>query len=327
MPYKPPFELTEEMIDLVSKIMENLGYLNSINELEKFPRLRRVSRLKSVQSSLAIENNPLSLEEISDVIDGRKVLGKQEDIQAAKNAFAAYKMISSIDAYDISSLLKVHRIMMSGLIADAGSFRSKGVGIFDFANNLVHMAPPAKIVFDNMRNLFVWLKTSDTNILIKSCVFHYEFEFIHPFSDGNGRMGRLWQTVILSKWKPIFEWIPIESIIKDNQEAYYKAIECSTKKSTSTPFIEFMLLCINDAIKDIVMNSRSHYKHISRQVNALMEVIDVYPQSTNELMEKLHLKSKDSFRNHYIKPALEAGLIAMTSPDKPRSRNQGYYKI
>jgi Fic family protein len=315
------------MIDLVSKIMENLGYLNSINELEKFPRLRRVSRLKSVQSSLAIENNPLSLEEISDVIDGRKVLGKQEDIQAAKNAFAAYKMISSIDAYDISSLLKVHRIMMSGLIADAGSFRSKGVGIFDFANNLVHMAPPAKIVFDNMRNLFVWLKTSDTNILIKSCVFHYEFEFIHPFSDGNGRMGRLWQTVILSKWKPIFEWIPIESIIKDNQEAYYKAIECSTKKSTSTPFIEFMLLCINDAIKDIVMNSRSHYKHISRQVNALMEVIDVYPQSTNELMEKLHLKSKDSFRNHYIKPALEAGLIAMTSPDKPRSRNQGYYKI
>ncbi|MCH4201990.1 MAG: Fic family protein [Bacilli bacterium] len=327
MPYKPPFELTEEMIDLVSKIMENLGYLNSINELEKFPRLRRVSRLKSVQSSLAIENNTLSLEEISDVIDGRKVLGKQEDIQAAKNAFAAYKMISSIDAYDISSLLKVHRIMMSGLIADAGSFRSKGVGIFDFANNLVHMAPPAKIVFDNMRNLFVWLKTSDTNILIKSCVFHYEFEFIHPFSDGNGRMGRLWQTVILSKWKPIFEWIPIESIIKDNQEAYYKAIECSTKKSTSTPFIEFMLLCINDAIKDIVMNSRSHYKHISRQVNALMEVIDVYPQSTNELMEKLHLKSKDSFRNHYIKPALEAGLIAMTSPDKPRSRNQGYYKI
>lgn len=327
MPYKPPFELTEEMIDLVSKIMENLGYLNSINELEKFPRLRRVSRLKSVQSSLAIENNTLSLEEISDVIDGRKVLGKQEDIQAAKNAFAAYKMISSIDAYDISSLLKVHRIMMSGLIADAGSFRSKGVGIFDFANNLVHMAPPAKIVFDNMRNLFVWLKTSDTNILIKSCVFHYEFEFIHPFSDGNGRMGRLWQTVILSKWKPIFEWIPIESIIKDNQEAYYKAIECSTKKSTSTPFIEFMLLCINDAIKDIVMNSRSHYKHISRQVNALMEVIDVYPQSTKELMEKLHLKSKDSFRNHYIKPALEAGLIAMTSPDKPRSRNQGYYKI
>jgi Fic family protein len=315
------------MIDLVSKIMENLGYLNSINELEKFPRLRRVSRLKSVQSSLAIENNTLSLEEISDVIDGRKVLGKQEDIQAAKNAFAAYKMISSIDAYDISSLLKVHRIMMSGLIADAGSFRSKGVGIFDSANNLVHMAPPAKIVFDNMRNLFVWLKTSDTNILIKSCVFHYEFEFIHPFSDGNGRMGRLWQTVILSKWKPIFEWIPIESIIKDNQEAYYKAIECSTKKSTSTPFIEFMLLCINDAIKDIVMNSRSHYKHISRQVNALMEVIDVYPQSTKELMEKLHLKSKDSFRNHYIKPALEAGLIAMTSPDKPRSRNQGYYKI
>lgn len=327
MPYKPPFELTEEMIDLVSKIMENLGYLNSINELEKFPRLRRISRLKSVQSSLAIENNTLSLEEISDVIDGRKVLGKQEDIQAAKNAFAAYKMISSIDAYDISSLLKVHRIMMSGLIADAGSFRSKGVGIFDSANNLVHMAPPAKIVFDNMRNLFVWLKTSDTNILIKSCVFHYEFEFIHPFSDGNGRMGRLWQTVILSKWKPIFEWIPIESIIKDNQEAYYKAIECSTKKSTSTPFIEFMLLCINDAIKDIVMNSRSHYKHISRQVNALMEVIDVYPQSTKELMEKLHLKSKDSFRNHYIKPALEAGLIAMTSPDKPRSRNQGYYKI
>jgi Fic family protein len=327
MPYKPPFELTEKMINLVSMIMESLGYLNSVNDLKKFPRLRKVSRLKSVQSSLAIENNTLSLEEVSDVIDGKKVWGKQEDIQAAKNAFASYKMISSIDAYDLSSLLKVHRIMMGGLIENAGSFRSKGVGVFDSAGNLVHMAPPAKIVFDNMRDLFLWLKASDTNILIKSCVFHYEFEFIHPFSDGNGRMGRLWQTIILSKWKPIFEWIPIESIIKDNQEAYYEAIECSTKKSTSTPFIEFMLSCINDAIRNVTVNSRSYYKHISKQLNALMEVIDVYPQSTTELMGKLHLKSKDSFRNHYIKPALEAGLIAMTTPDKPRSRNQGYFKL
>ena len=327
MSYKSPFELNDNILTLVSEIMENIGSLTAINSLEKLPRLRKISRIRSIHSSLAIENNSLSFEEVIDVINGKKVLGKEEEIKAVKNAFETYKLMSSMNPYDLDDLIYAHGIMMEGLVNEAGLLRTKGVGVFDSNGNVVHMAPPARMVEENMNNLFEWLKNSSTNILIKSCVFHYEFEFIHPFNDGNGRMGRLWQTLILSKWKPIFEWIPIESIIKDNQEEYYKAIERSNKSSSSTCFIEFMLSCINEAIKDIALNSRKHYRHISKQINDLMNVIEDYPLSAIELMEKLNLKSRNAFRDNYLKPALEAGLIAMTIPDKPNSKNQRYYKI
>jgi Fic family protein len=327
MIYNPPFELTEKMFDLVAKIMENLGFLKSANDLEKLPRLRKTSRIKSVHSSLAIENNPLTLKDVGDVKDGKQVLGKNDDILAVKNAFQAYKLISKQDPYKLSDLLTIHGIMMKGLDKEAGSLRSKGVGVFDSNGKILHMAPPANMVYEDMSNLFAWLKESKTNILIKSCVFHYEFEFIHPFNDGNGRMGRLWQTVILSKWKPIFEWIPIETIIKENQKSYYKAIEDSSKVASSTPFIEFMLECINSAIINILNSSRKSFNHISTQINLLMNVIEEYPLSANELMKKLNLKSRNSFRQHYLDPALDAGLIAMTNPDKPKSKNQKYYKL
>lgn len=327
MAYNPPFELTDKIFSLASEIMENLGSLHSVNDLEKLPRLRKVSRIKSIHSSLAIENNSLSIEDVTDVIEGKKVLGREDEILAVKNAFEAYSLIPTLNPYKLDDILKTHRVMMKHLVFEAGQLRSKGVGVFDSAGKIVHMAPPANMVRENMINLLDWLKDSKTNILIKSCVFHYEFEFIHPFNDGNGRMGRLWQTVILSKWKPIFEWIPIESIIKDNQEAYYHAISSSTHAASSTPFIEFMLECINDSIKNIINNSKMHYHHISNQVSALMRVIEDYPMSAIELMQKLNLKSRNSFRDHYLKPALEAGLIAMTIPSKPNSKNQKYYKI
>lgn len=323
----PPYEITDEMLELVSEIMENLGKLSGVNELEKLPRLRRVSRIKSIHSSLAIENNTLSIEQVTDVINGKRVLAPQKDIEEVHNAFNAYEKLSEINPYSIDDLLKIHGIMMNGLVKEAGRLRSGQVGVYNQDGKVVHLAPPADFVPQQLGQLFDWVKNSNANMLIKSSVFHYEFEFIHPFNDGNGRTGRLWQTALLASWKPIFAWIPIESIIKDNQEDYYNAITLSTSQGKSNIFIEFMLDVINKAIKDIITDTRNHYNHINNQITELMKVIENYPQSATELMEKLNLKSRLGFRKNYLQPALDAGLIGMTEPDKPTSKNQKYFKI
>ncbi len=325
--YIPPYEITDEMLELVSQIMENLGKLSSVNQLEKLPRLRRVSRIKSIHSSLAIENNTLSVEQVTDIINGKRVLGPQKDILEVQNANLAYDKIEKINPYEIKDLLYVHGIMMNGLVEQSGQLRTRQVGVYNSKGEVVHLAPPAEFVPELINNLFNWTKTSNAHMLIKSSVFHYEFEFIHPFNDGNGRTGRLWQTALLASWKPIFAWIPIESIIKDNQEEYYKAITYSTSQGKSNVFILFMLDVINKAIKDIITDARNHYNHISNQITELMKVIETYPQSTIELMEKLNLKSRLGFRKNYLEPALNAGLIRMTEPNKPTSKNQKYIKI
>ena len=325
--YIPLYEITDDMLELVSQIMENLGKLNGVNELEKLPRLRRVSRIKSIHSSLAIENNTLSIEQVTDVIDGKRVLGPEEDILAVKNANEAYKQLENINPYKIEDLLKVHKVMMNDLVYEAGQIRTGQVGVYNEKGEVVHLAPPAEFVPEQLNQLFDWLKTSLANMLIKSSVFHYEFEFIHPFRDGNGRMGRLWQTALLASWKPVFAWIPIESIIKDNQEEYYKAITYSTSQGKSNIFILFMLNCLNKAINDLLDDTKNHYNHINNQIKALLEVIESYPQSATELMEKLNLKSRIGFRNNYINPAIDMGLIGMTEPNKPTSKNQKYFKI
>lgn len=325
--YIPPYEITDEMLELVSEIMENLGKLSGVNELEKLPRLRRVNRIKSIHSSLAIENNTLSIEQVTDVINGKRVLAPQKDIEEVHNAFNAYEKLSEINPYSIDDLLKIHGIMMNGLVKEAGRLRSGQVGVYNQDGKVVHLAPPADFVPQQLGQLFDWVKNSNANMLIKSSVFHYEFEFIHPFNDGNGRTGRLWQTALLASWKPIFAWIPIESIIKDNQEDYYNAITLSTSQGKSNIFIEFMLDVINKAIKDIITDTRNHYNHINNQITELMKVIESYPQSATELMEKLNLKSRLGFRKNYLQPALDAGLIGMTEPDKPTSKNQKYFKI
>lgn len=325
--YIPPYEITDEMLELVSEIMENLGKLSGVNELEKLPRLRRVSRIKSIHSSLAIESNTLSIEQVTDVINGKRVLAPQKDIEEVHNAFNAYEKLSEINPYSIDDLLKIHGIMMNGLVKEVGRLRSGQVGVYNQDGKVVHLAPPADFVPQQLGQLFDWVKNSNANMLIKSSVFHYEFEFIHPFNDGNGRTGRLWQTALLASWKPIFAWIPIESIIKDNQEDYYNAITLSTSQGKSNIFIEFMLDVINKAIKDIITDTRNHYNHINNQITELMKVIESYPQSATELMEKLNLKSRLGFRKNYLQPALDAGLIGMTEPDKPTSKNQKYFKI
>lgn len=325
--YIPPYEITDKMLEIVSEIMENLGKLNSVNEFEKLPRLRRVNRIKSIHSSLAIENNTLSLEQVTDVINGKRVLAPKEDILAVHNANLAYKELEKINPYAINDLLKVHGIMMKNLVSEAGQIRTGQVGVYNEKGDVIHLAPPADLVKNQLNTLFEWIKTSPANMLIKSSVFHYEFEFIHPFRDGNGRTGRLWQTALLASWKPIFAWIPIESIIKNNQEEYYKAITYSTSQGKSNIFILFMLDIINKAIKDIVTDTRNHYNHINNQVTALLEIVDSYPQSATELMEKLKLKSRVGFRKNYLKPAIELGLVGMTEPNKPTSKNQKYFKM
>lgn len=325
--YVPPFDITNRMLELSSEIMEQVGKLSNVNELERLPRLRKVSRIKSIHSSLAIENNTLSMKQVTDVIEGKRVLGPADDILAVQNAFAAYQELDNIDAYSLADLMKVHGIMMKGLVSESGMLRTGDVGVFDSKGNVIHIAPPAPFAKEQITQLFEWLKNSDTQMLIKSSVFHYEFEFIHPFRDGNGRMGRFWQTALLASWKPIFKYIPIESVIKDNQEEYYKAIKFSTSRGKSNLFIEFMLDVILKAITDIVNDSAEHYNHLSVQIKKLMQVLEAYPQSAQELMDKLKLKSREGFRKNYLNPAIAAGLVGMTIPDKPTSKSQMYFKI
>ena len=325
--YIPPFEITNRMFELAAQIMEQLGKLSNVNELERLPRLRKVSRIKSIHSSLAIENNTLSIKQVTDVIEGKRVLGPADDILAVKNAFAAYKELENIDAFSLADFQKVHAIMMNGLVTESGMLRTGDVGVFDSNGKVIHVAPPASMAREQITQLFNWVKNSDVQMLIRSSVFHYEFEFIHPLRDGNGRMGRYWQTALLASWKPIFKYIPIESVIKDNQEEYYHVIKVSTCQGKSNVFIEFMLDVILKAITDIVNDTTEHYNHLSVQINKLMQVLETYPQSAQELMDKLGLKSRVGFRKNYLNPAIEAGLVGMTIPDKPTSKSQMYFKI
>ena len=326
MRYTPPFSLTEKMMDIISEISETLGMISNVEELNKLPRLRRIGRLKSIQSSLAIENNSLSIDQVSDIVDGKRVIGPLNEIQEVKNAFSAYAELERVDPFDIKDLLRIHDIMTAGLIEESGKFRTVNEGVYDSDGTAVHLAPPPYRVPELMNDLFDWLKNSKTHALIKSSVFHYEFEFIHPFRDGNGRIGRLWQTAILMTWKPIFAWIPVESVIRERQMEYYEAISSSTNAGNSNIFIEFMLTAVLDSVRTAAANTRVHINHMNTRVHELMAVLEPYPLTSVELMERLKLKSRDAFRNNYLNPAIEAGLISLTEPDSPRNRNQRYFK-
>lgn len=324
--YQPPFNITGDMLSLVADIMEILGELKGVSNLEKMPRLRKVNRLKSIHSSLAIENNTLSLSQVTDVIDGKRVLAPYEDILAVKNASSAYKIMNKVDPYSIKDLLKVHFLMMNGLVSEAGQLRTNQVGVFNEKGEVVHLAPSHTFVPTLIENLFDWVKESKTHMLIKSSVFHYEFEFIHPFRDGNGRMGRLWQTILLSSWKEIFQFVPIENIIMKNQEEYYRAITLSTSEGKSNKFILFMLKAIKSALEEIMAQTQTEKKYLPKEVENLLSVMEDYPESSETLMQKLGLKSREGFRRNYLNPALKLGVIKRTS-EKITSKNQKYIKV
>lgn len=249
--YKPPFRITDEITNYVIEIGELVGRVDAHMDLSQNPKLRRENRIKTIQSSLAIENNTLTLDQVTDVIAGKRVLAPLNDIREVKNAYEAYEQLEALDPYSLKDLLKAHRFMMEGLIKDAGSFRGGNVGVYS-GDRLIHAGTPANYVPDLMEQLFSWLKASRLHPLVKGCVFHYEFEFIHPFSDGNGRTGRLWHSLILQKWRAFFAWLPIETMIYANQMEYYAAINRSNSAGESTYFIEFMLRMIRDTLVELV---------------------------------------------------------------------------
>ena len=243
--YIPPFTVSDKITHLISEISEQLGILNAqLGEKAPSPMLRKKNQIRTIHSSLAIENNTLSLKQVTDIINGKHVLGAPDEIQEVKNANEAYQLMSQLDAFKEKDLLLAHELMMKELVRNAGRYRQEGVGVFDGNGNCVHMAPPPEQVPRLMGELFQWVKTTKTHPLVYSCVFHYEFEFIHPFMDGNGRMGRYWQTMLLSRWKGIFAWLPVETIVREHQQDYYAAIARSDSEASSTPFIEFMLQCL-----------------------------------------------------------------------------------
>ncbi|MCO7597429.1 MULTISPECIES: Fic family protein [Pseudomonas] len=320
--YLPPLTLTPRMLGLVAQISEHVGLLAASRDDVLTPQLRRGNRIRTIQASLAIENNTLSVEQVTALLDGKQVLGLPREIQEVRNAFAAYDAMSTWRPDRQADLLAAHGLLMSGLIEDAGHFRQGGVGIYRGAR-LLHMAPPASRVAMLIQDLLHWLGQSDWHPLIASCVFQYEFEFIHPFADGNGRMGRLWQTLILSRWRPVLAYLPVETVICAQQDAYYSALAAADQAAEATPFVEFMLQALRQALVEAHESDQ-----VSDQVARLIQQLQPgVALKANELMQRLGLSYRPTFNKNYLKPALAAGLIEMTDPASPRSPRQQYRRV
>ncbi len=301
---KPPFTISAKAISMIAEIsalLERHSILMGKDSL----RLRKSNKIKTIHSSLAIEGNNLSEEQVSDILNGKKVVAPIREIQEVKNAIRTYDKFQKYNPFSIADLFKAHSDMMESLVSEAGKFRSGGVGVFD-DDKVVHIAPPAEMVGELMENLFDWLKNSEDHLLIKSCVFHYEFEFIHPFADGNGRLGRLWQSLILSKFNPLFQYLPIETMVYNNQQNYYKAINDSSAENNSGIFVDFMLGEILNTLKlhQATHSGRANGR-LNGRVNGVLEFIrNNQGVNTNDIANALnipvrtvsrHLKSLSEF--------------------------------
>lgn len=325
----PPYTITSTALKLVAAISEQLGTLSATGALTAenlSPQLRRENRIRTIHASLAIENNTLSLEQVTDIIDGKPVIGPPRDIQEVRGAVAAYEKLDLWKPYSLKDLLAAHAMLMHDLVDNPGKLRTGGVGVFQ-GSKVVHMAPPANLVHGHLENLLQWLKKTDEHPLITSCVFHYEFEFIHPFADGNGRMGRLWQTLILSKWRPVLAYMPVETIVRNRQEEYYASLGQADAQGEATKFIEFMLKALHDTLAETHATTQVTTQvatQVSPQVKRLLSALEKGEQSAGELMQSLGLKSAKNFRATSLSPALDAGLVERTQPDSPRSPTQRY---
>ncbi len=316
--YQPPYTITSEILNRVAAISEAIGRLTVLTDQARALRLRRINRVRTIHGSLAIEGNTLSEAQITAILEGKRVIAPPREVQEVKNALAAYDRFDSWKPEYEKDLIEAHRILMSGLIDEAGLYRHGGVGVMA-GSQVIHMAPPADRVPHLMSDLFGWLAATNAHSLIASSVFHYEFEFIHPFADGNGRMGRLWQSLILARWNPLFADIPVESLIFEHQAEYYQAIQESTQKTDSAPFIAFMLRMILDTVTSSTPEATQEVTPEVRLLSVLAGEL-----TRQQLKEALGLKDDEHFRKAYLLPALDAGLIEMTIPDKPRSSKQKY---
>ncbi len=326
--YQPPFHITNRMLTFVAEISGKLGHFSALRNLESRPRLRRDNRIRSIYSSLKIEANSLSLGQVTDIIDGRLVLGEAKEIQEVRNAYEAYEQLPEIDPYSIRDLKKMHGVMTRYLVEESGVFRRGEEGVFH-GDTCIFMAPPARMVPELMDRLFSWMgkarRDASVHPLILAAVFHYEFVFIHPFVDGNGRMARLWHTALLAEWQPLFAYLPLESQIEKFQDGYYEAIAACHAEGNSDRFIEFMLDQIDRILDEVSAQISEEPRQTSEYVKRLLAVMEPeVPYTATEIMERLHLKSKETFRKHYLNPAMEQLLVEMTIPDKPTSRNQRY---
>lgn len=322
-PESPPYTITPAILSLVAEIAGALGRIGAISGSGNVPTLRRANRIRSIHASLAIENNTLTLDQVTAVIAGKRVLGPPDEIQEVRNAFATYEAMPDWSPTSSSDLLAAHKLMLRGLADDAGRFRSGAVGIAQ-GSRVVHLAPPAGRVPGLVKNLLAWLRRTDAHPLIASSVFHYELEFIHPFSDGNGRLGRFWQTLILSRWNPLLAWLPVESVIHDRQADYYRILAVCDNAGNSTAFVEFLLAALLQALRDAT-GTDPVGDPVTDQVAALLRLLGkTGPLAVSEAMKRLKLAHRPTFRANYLRPAIAAGLVEPTLPDKPNSRLQKY---
>ena len=284
--YQPPFHMTDKITNLTAAICELLGQIKILSRGNLAPHLRKENRIRTIHSSLSIEHNSLTLEQVTAIIDGRRILGNPVEIQEVKSAYTAYEMMLTLDPYSVDDLLKAYKAMMNELISENGRFRSGGVGVFN-GKVLVHMAPPANMVPGQIQDLFTWYKTAEIHPLIRSSIFHYEFEFIHPFADGNGRMGRMWHSLLLGRWNEIFYWLPVEELIRLRQEEYYNALGKSDTDADSCAFVEFLLQVIMDTLQNTtVVGNDDVEEHRDPLVDKLREAIGNDVLSASEISKR-----------------------------------------
>ncbi len=316
---KPPFTITNDALNTMLKIAEKVGQLQA--GFEQQLHLRKNNRLRSIQASLAIENNSLSLEQVTDIINGKRVLGMPKEIQEVKNAYDAYEQIPNLSPYKVDDFLFAHRLMTQGLINETGMFRNGDVGIFDGQGKVIHLGARPSFVPKMVADLFAWAEKDDTPALIKSCVLHYEIEVIHPFADGNGRMGRLWQTVLLSKENPLFMWLPMETLVYENQAEYYAKLRQADQKLDATPLIEFLLTIILQTIESYQVDKMSD-KSIDKMSDKLskaeknayiiiMEYLKNHESINNQTAQNLLEKSAPTVRRYFNKFVQNNLLIAV----------------